>query len=78
MSDDLFESLAELAVPPVPDNFDREVHQRVNRLLVLEYLVELATKGLWFATVHFARAAWSLVVFTVSGKLGDPRTRRNR
>ena len=31
MAGDLFERLAEVEVPPMPDNLDRDIHQRVNR-----------------------------------------------
>ena len=39
MATDLFEKLADLPVPPVPEKFDRGVHDRINtRLLAGQFL----------------------------------------
>ena len=77
MAGDLFERLAEVEVPPVPDNFDRDVHQRVNRVLLVVHFAELATKGMAFAAVHFLVATWGLLIFTFSGRFGPDRHDRS-
>lgn len=70
MASDLFEQLADLEVPPAPeaDEFDRQLHQRVNRSLVTAQLVDLGVKGLPFALVHFLRALVGLLSLTLTGR----------
>jgi hypothetical protein len=73
MAGDLFERLADVEVPPMPDNFDRDIHQRVNTALLVLHIAELATKGIAFAAVHFLTATWGLMIFTLSGRFGPDR-----
>ena len=73
MAGDLFERLADVEVPPMPDNFDHDVHQRVNKALLVVHLAELATKGMAFAAGHFLAATWGLLIFTLSGRFGPDR-----
>jgi len=73
MAGDLFERLADAEVPPMPDNFDREVHQRLNKALLVVHFAELATKGMAFAAAHFLAATWGLLIFTLSGRFGPDR-----
>jgi hypothetical protein len=70
MATDLFERLAELEIPPPPDTdeFDRQLHERVNRSLVAGQLTDLVVGGLPWAIAHFARALVGLVTFTVTGR----------
>jgi hypothetical protein len=68
MSSDLFEKLADLPVPPVPETFDRAVHERINSRLVVGQFLDFAARGLGFALVHFARALADLLKVTVTGK----------
>jgi hypothetical protein len=58
MAIDLFEQLADLEVPPAPssEEFDRQLHERVNRSLVTGQLIDLGVKGMPFALLHFVRA----------------------
>ena len=79
MATDFFEQLAELEVPPPPEaeQFDRQLHDRVNRSLVAGQLVDLATGGLPWAFIHFARALVGLVTLTLTGRY-DTKTKHRR
>lgn len=68
MNHDLFEQLADATVPPPPADFNRSVHQRLNRTLVLGQFIELILVALPFALVEFARAAAASAVYTLSGR----------
>ena len=45
MSSDLFEKLADLPVPPVPETFDRAVHERINSRLTAGQFLDFATRA---------------------------------
>jgi hypothetical protein len=66
----LLEQLAELEVPPAPPSaqFDRQLHERVNRSLFVWQLVDLVVSGMPWAMLHFARALVGLITFTVTGQ----------
>jgi hypothetical protein len=70
MATDLFESLAELEIPPPPDTeaFDRQLHERVNRSLVAGQMTDLVIGGLPWAIAHFARALVGLITLTITGR----------
>jgi hypothetical protein len=70
MATDLFERLAELEVPPPPEaeQFDRQLHERLNRLLVVRQITDLVASGLPFALLHFARALVGLLTLTLTGR----------
>jgi hypothetical protein len=79
MKQDLLERLAEATVPPLPADFDRAVHQRLNRTLVVGQLAEFACVALPCALAEFARALAAATLFTSSGKYPaaeekEPRT----
>ena len=64
----LLEQLADLEVPPPPAQFDRQLHQRVNRSLLVWQLVDLVVSAMPWAMLHFARALVGLITFTVTGR----------
>jgi hypothetical protein len=68
---DFLEQLAEMEVGPPPATFDRELHERLNRSLLVQHLMDLATGGLPWALLHFARAVAGVVAFTLTGKFYD-------
>jgi hypothetical protein len=68
MATDLFEKLADLPVPPVPEKFDRGVHDRINTRLLAGQFLDLGMRGCGFAFVHFARALVGFFKLTVTGK----------
>ena len=68
MTHDLLERLAETTVPPLPADFDRSVHQRLNRTLVVGQLVEFVCVALPCSFVEFLRAMAAAAVYTSSGR----------
>jgi hypothetical protein len=73
MSHDPFEALAQQAVPPPPPQFDRLVHQRVNRALVVLQLLEMVVRILPYAAYHFLRAGLGAIALTL---FGPPKPKR--
>ena len=71
--EDLLEKLTQLKVPPTPPSLGREVHERVNRLLLVQQLIELATHGALYACGHLLRGLVGVVVYTLTAKF--PRDR---
>lgn len=69
---DLFEQLAEWEVPPPPVEFDRQLHQRLNRTLVAMQVLDLIVRALPWALWHFGRALVGAVVFSLRGKYLQP------
>jgi hypothetical protein len=58
-----------LEVPPPPAEFDRQLHQRVNRALVLRHFLDLTFNGIPWAMLHFLRAVVALAGVTLTGRL---------
>ena len=77
MTRDWFERLADVDVPPLPEHFDRDVRRRVNNTLVVVQLIELATKGFFYACVEFSRPLLDLVRFTLAGTFSSDRQKRH-
>jgi len=79
MSPNLFDRLAELDVPPPPVQFDQQLHQRVNRSLVVGQLVDLLVGAFPWAAGHFAKALLGAILFTVTGRYEtDTKQQRRR
>jgi hypothetical protein len=76
MKFDIFEQLAERDVPPVPGDFDRHVHQRVNDSLFGVHMTEFVFQVIPYAILHFGQALFGLVALTLSG--GFPQDRGDR
>jgi hypothetical protein len=79
MATDLFEQLGDLEVPPAPEaeQFDRQLHDRVNRSLVAGQLTDMVVGGLPWAAVHFSRALVGLFAVTLTGRYDrKPKNRR--
>lgn len=85
MNHDILERLAESDVPPLPANFDRSVHQRLNQVLLVGQFAELLFRTLPYALAHFAQGVIGAVAFTLSGQFPvsrlkdstDPRENRH-
>jgi hypothetical protein len=56
MATDLLQQLAEIEVPAMPDDFDRNVHQRLNARLLGAHVAEVSLRALPFAFLHFVPA----------------------
>jgi hypothetical protein len=76
MATNLFEQLAELEVPPPPVQFDKQLHERVNRSLVVSQMVDLAFKGFPWALLHFSRAFVGFITLTLIGRYDTNRQSR--
>ncbi len=72
MTDDLLEQLAQAEVPPVPAKLTHDVHDSVNRTLLVAHLVDLALNGVSYACGAFAKGVIHLIVMTTTGKLWQP------
>ena len=68
MKHDLLEQLADAKIPPLPADFDRSVHQRLNRTLAVGQLTEFVCLALPSALAEFARAMAAAALYTSSGK----------
>jgi hypothetical protein len=68
MAPDFLDQLADMEVPPPPAEFGQELHQRMNRGLVIVQLVELVAIVFPTAVLELGRALGGLVRFTASGK----------
>ncbi len=76
MATDLFERLADLDVPPPPAQFDTQLHERVNRSLVLGQLMDLFFGAVPWAVVEMSRALFGAALFTLTGRYEKPKRRR--
>ncbi len=74
MKHDVLEQLADTEIPPVPREFDRSVHDRLNTLLVVEHLFDLLMRGVPYALGHFAEAVGAFV----AASLSDPSRSETR
>jgi hypothetical protein len=75
MSHNLLEQLAQSAVPPVPERFDEQLHERLNKTLLWTHLADFFVHGFVYAIGHFARAVAGLIVMTLSGRFEEGRRR---
>lgn len=74
---DVFDQLAETEVPPIPADFDRSIHQRLNRVLLAIHLIDLGTRGILYAMTHFGSAVIGLLTLTFSGRYSTDRRDRS-
>lgn len=68
MPRDVLQELAEAPVPPLPATFNRALHERLNRRLLVGQMLDLGLHGMVFTLAHFARALVGFFTLTVSGK----------
>jgi hypothetical protein len=73
MSSDFLEQLAEIEVAPPPPEFDRELHQRVNRTLLAQQAANLAVGAVPGAIVEFLRAVTAALAFSIAGHYPQER-----
>ena len=70
---DILEQLAELEVREPPRDFDRGLHQRVNRALLAQHLMDFFLGGIVWSALQFLRAAFGWMLFTITGRFPDRR-----
>ena len=68
MASDLFEQLAEVEVPPPPSDFDRNLHNRLNRSLTVQHVVDFGLGALPITALELLRAVLGMVAFSVTGE----------
>lgn len=78
MTPDLLEQLADVEVPPPPAAFDAQLHDKLNRALVITQFVDLLVNALPWALVQFAGALVGLAAFTVTGRYESKSNKRRR
>jgi hypothetical protein len=78
MAPDLLERLAEVEVPPPPVAFDAQLHDKVNRTIVINQFVDLFASALPWAFAQMGRALLGFVAFTVTGRYESKSNKRRR
>jgi len=78
MSNDFLEQLATLAPPQPPPEFDRKLHQRVNRALLTQHVLGLVAGCLPWALGHFLLGVLGAVVSSVTGRFDAPPQRQDQ
>jgi hypothetical protein len=73
MIPDLFEQLAQSEAPPPPPQFNRQLHERINRSLLATQLADLVFGALPWALAEFLRALGGFFYLTVIGKFPTSR-----
>ncbi|MGA2616997.1 MAG: hypothetical protein ABSF26_05250 [Thermoguttaceae bacterium] len=68
---DFLEQLAEVEVRQPPPEFDRQLHQRLNRALLIQHLVDLLLGGMPWALAHLGRGVLGWLAFSLTGKFHD-------
>lgn len=78
MEHDIFAELSTQveAPPPAPSHFDRALHSRLNRSLLVLHLTEFVLKVFGYAIAHFSRGVLALIVYTFSGRYVVDRSER--
>jgi hypothetical protein len=74
----LLDSLAEHDVPPVPDEFSEQIHQRLNRALLATHLVDLVVGGVPYLALYFLRGVGHLIMGTFTGRFESDHVDRSR
>lgn len=70
---DFLEQLADLEVRDPPPEFDRSLHERLNRSLVVQHVLDLMLGAIPWAIAHFFGAVVGFVKFTATGKFDPPK-----
>lgn len=76
MTPDWIEQLAEQEVPPMPVDFDRGLHQKVNDSLLGVHYLELVCRAAPYALLHFAIAMIGALRFSLTGEFPNDRSDR--
>lgn len=77
MATDFFEQLANQAIPPVPESFDRQLNERVNRALLWQQIIDFATRAVPYAIGQFGLAVWGAVCITLAGTTGSDKGKKS-
>jgi hypothetical protein len=69
---DVLEELADLEVRQPPAEFDRQLHARVNRALIIQHLADFVLGAIPWAIGRFFAAVLGLIGFTLTGSFKAP------
>ncbi len=72
---DFLEQLADGEVREPPPDFDRRLHLRVNRTLVVQHVIDFFIGAIAWSAMHFLRATFGWLLLTITGRFPD-RDRR--
>jgi hypothetical protein len=72
---DFLEELADWQVREPPPDFNRRLHQRVNRTLLAQHFIDFFVGAIVWSAAHFLRATLGWLLFTLTGRFPD-RDRR--
>ena len=78
MSNDFLDQLAAIDAPEPPPEFDRKLHDRVNRALLLQHLLGLAVGSIPWAVFHFLRAVLGAAAFSFTGRFDDRKREKKK
>jgi hypothetical protein len=76
MQTDFLEQLAKIEVRQPPPEFDRQLHQRVNRTLLAQHLLGLVVGSIPWAVAQFLRCVLGALAFSVTGRFEDPPAKK--
>jgi hypothetical protein len=65
---DFLEQLADREVREPPPDFDRRLHERVNRTLVVQHVIDFFVGAIAWSAAHFFRAAFGWLFLTITGR----------
>jgi len=74
----LLDQLADVDVPPLPENLDQHVHRRLNHWLLVVQIGDFLLGGLPFAFAAFVRAVGALVSLSLSGEFPTPNENQDQ
>ncbi|MBX9789777.1 MAG: hypothetical protein K2Y37_12740 [Pirellulales bacterium] len=75
MSVDLLDRLGETEVPPVPTDFESQLHDRVNNGLLAAQMADFIVRAMPAVFVEFSKALLYLLAISLTGR-EPPRDRR--
>ena len=70
---DFLDQLSQQPVAEPPPEFDRQLHARVNRTLLVQHVLDLLLGALPWAAAHFCRAVAGWLVLTLTGQFPNER-----
>ena len=73
---DLIDQLSEIKVPPPPEQFADQVHQRLNRVLLGLHFFDFFVRAVPWALVRCLAPLGALLRFSFTGQHQDHRARR--
>lgn len=76
MASGILKQLSERAVPPPPEEFDRELNTRLNDRLLLAQLADFVCRAIPYTFLEFGRALVGSVLTAITGHAPGQRRRR--